>query len=1158
MQSFRASHERNATTDLREDQGVPETSSGKLRWGRATYAGALCFNVAAFLLPALYGTLSKFWIARIDSSMVATSESCVHYIMTLAEVINEGLPRAAWSTIAARPAGAARLSLAYTLLLSQMVLGFILALILVSSSRSFSDAFIPEPVRGRSIAYVRISSFSAFSSAVEAAIAAASRAPDQPDVPLVLSSAKFAINIILDLLLISTFHVGTREPTVEMQAGIHLTCNMVSALLSVLYFLLTNASSLKNAGITSESTMPGPFSPSQNAKMAPVDGDARVVRPENFVRDVKADGQSKIRVGNNYTEVYNYHEPNRNRCLAAVRLSDPRDDKARIEEMKGGLLKDSYRWILENGDFQQWRDDEQSRLLWIKGDPGKGKTMLLGGIIDELKEQTASLVSYFFCQGADSRINNATAVLRGLIYLVLDQQPSLTTHLQKRYDQAGRRIFEDANAWWALSDIFTSILEDPTLKSTFLIIDALDECVKDLTHILKFIVDKSSQCPHVKWIVSSRISIDAIRQPEPNPLASIAYSCIHWVDHLHDVDSHKTSRYIDELRDDGIVHEFLQREYLHWLEALSLLRSMPEGVIAMTRLQVLLERFDESCLLELVRDARRFILSYGWAIGNAPVQGYASGLTFCPTRSLTRRLFQREVPNWIAVKAAVAENWDACLVTLEGHGDSVNTVAFSSDGLRLASTSDDGTVKIWDATTGHCRETFRGYGDEVHSVAFSSNGLRLASTSDDGTVKIWDATTCHCQARFQGHGDEVYSVAFSAGGTRLATASADLTVKIWDATTGQCQETFRGHSRWVRSVTFSPDGMRLASASGDGTIRIWDTITNDCQAMLQGHDDEVHSVAFSPDGMRLASASGDRTIKIWDATTGDCRATLRGHDDKVASVTFSSDGMRLASASDDGTIKIWDTMTGDCRATLRGHSDVVHSVTFSPDGTTLASASGDGTARIWDATTADSPEGRRGQVRSTTIPVRSLVLAWALRYRPQATADCSRATLRGDNDEVNSAVFSPDGMTLASASDDQTVKIWDTTTGHCRATLQGHHRRVLSVAFAPDGLRAASVSGDGTVKNQPLGIHGSSATSKVRMLWLPVGDEQLPYVVQMRAFNRASHMMDHVEKVHLRHEPSRTRFLCRHPQCKHLGDFLTSLDHFKNHVQTVHGVKLRK
>ncbi|KAJ6436796.1 putative 115 kDa protein in type-1 retrotransposable element R1DM [Purpureocillium lavendulum] len=174
--------------------------------------------------------------------------------MTLAEVINEGLPRAAWSTIATRPAGPARLSLAYALLLAQMFLGFILAIVLVSTSQSFTDIFVPEFARAKSITYVRISSFSTFSSAVEAAIAAASRALDQPDVPLLLSSVKFAVNIVLDLLLISTFHVRTEDPTVEMQAGIQLTCNMAAALLSVLYFVFKNASCRQDPGITTENT----------------------------------------------------------------------------------------------------------------------------------------------------------------------------------------------------------------------------------------------------------------------------------------------------------------------------------------------------------------------------------------------------------------------------------------------------------------------------------------------------------------------------------------------------------------------------------------------------------------------------------------------------------------------------------------------------------------------------------------------------------------------------------------------------------------------------------------------------------------------------------------------------------------------------------------
>ena len=163
-------------------------------------------------------------------------------------------------------------------------------------------------------------------------------------------------------------------------------------------------------------------------------------------------------------------------------------------------------WILGNIGFRQWRDDEQSRLLWIKDDPGKGKTMLLCGIIDELKSTVKTgLLSFFFCEATDARINNATAVLRGLIYPLVDQQPSLIRYIREKYDHARKALFEDVNAWVSLSEIFANILQDPNLKSAYLIIDALDECkTEDLPQLLDFIVQKSSASPHVKWIVSSR------------------------------------------------------------------------------------------------------------------------------------------------------------------------------------------------------------------------------------------------------------------------------------------------------------------------------------------------------------------------------------------------------------------------------------------------------------------------------------------------------------------------------------------------------------------------------------------------------------------------------------------------------------------------------
>lgn len=134
-------------------------------------------------------------------------------------------------------------------------------------------------------------------------------------------------------------------------------------------------------------------------------------------------------------------------------------------------MRDSYRWILYDTDFQRWCLDPSSRLLWIKGDPGQGKTMLLCGIIDELERIIAvggdsGYLAYFFCQATDSRSNTAAAVLRGLIYLLIRQQPSLLAHLRKEYGLAGKYLFEGSNAWFALSDIFRNILQDPSLRTT--------------------------------------------------------------------------------------------------------------------------------------------------------------------------------------------------------------------------------------------------------------------------------------------------------------------------------------------------------------------------------------------------------------------------------------------------------------------------------------------------------------------------------------------------------------------------------------------------------------------------------------------------------------------------------------------------------------------
>lgn len=195
-----------------------------------------------------------------------------------------------------------------------------------------------------------------------------------------------------------------------------------------------------------------------------------------------------------------------NKCFQDLCPSNPRNDKKQIEETKGGLLPGAYRWVLDNSTFQQWQQEPKSRLLWVKGDPGKGKTMLLCGIIDELHDLTLkpTLSSYFFCQATDSRINSASAVVRGLLYMLVDQQPSLAVHIRKKYDYAGKSLFEDANSWVALTEIFADVLRDASLSTTYLMIDALDECMTDLPKLLSFIAKQSSVSSRVKWIMSSR------------------------------------------------------------------------------------------------------------------------------------------------------------------------------------------------------------------------------------------------------------------------------------------------------------------------------------------------------------------------------------------------------------------------------------------------------------------------------------------------------------------------------------------------------------------------------------------------------------------------------------------------------------------------------
>lgn len=160
------------------------------------------------------------------------------YISTIAEVLNEGIPRTAWLIIGdnATRSQASRLSLSYTVIVTQTILGLIMTIILIAAADSFASSFVPVEVRKASLTYVRISAPVALSSAIQVAVSTCTRALDKPDVPVFISSVGFLLNIVLDFLVISKFHVGNFTPNIHMQAGIRLACDFLSALSGLGYF----------------------------------------------------------------------------------------------------------------------------------------------------------------------------------------------------------------------------------------------------------------------------------------------------------------------------------------------------------------------------------------------------------------------------------------------------------------------------------------------------------------------------------------------------------------------------------------------------------------------------------------------------------------------------------------------------------------------------------------------------------------------------------------------------------------------------------------------------------------------------------------------------------------------------------------------------------